>query len=77
MFWRKKPSPETTIEDEWVTKKSIRRMDKVVTGVILGGLIASIYGVKRLRHKDEDHVQMIVEPTPIKRKSFFRWLIGK
>jgi hypothetical protein len=52
-------------------------MDKVVTGVILGGLIASIYGVKRLRHKDEDHVQMIVEPTPIKRKSFFRWLIGK
>jgi len=28
-------------------------MDAVVTGVILSGIVASIYGVKKLREKEE------------------------
>ena len=32
-------------------KKSIKTMDTVVTGMILGGIVASLYGVKKLREK--------------------------
>jgi hypothetical protein len=37
-------------------------MDAVITGVILSGIVASIYGVKKLREKEEkdkhDNVDM-------------------
>lgn len=49
MFFRKK----STSEDSNVAKKGIKKMDAVVTGVILSGIIASIYGVKKLREKEE------------------------
>lgn len=29
-------------------------MDTVVTGVILGGIIASLYGVSKLRNRDKN-----------------------
>ncbi len=48
-------------------------MDAVVTGVILGGIIASIYGVKKLKEKQEDHHENLIEPPKeIKRKSLLR-----
>ncbi len=54
MFFRKNTSlpPE-----ENVAKKSIKHVDTVVTGLILWGLIASIYGIKKLRkdHPEEEH----------------------
>ncbi len=64
MFPFKKKNPEkpeiNPIEN--AAKKSIKTMDTVVTGMILGGIIASLYGVKKLREKDkkiewEDHHQ--------------------
>ncbi len=42
-------TPETP--DDNIAKKGIKTMDTVVTGVILGGIIASLYGVKKLRDK--------------------------
>ncbi len=53
MFPFKKKNPEKTPEttDDNIAKKGIKTMDTVVTGVILGGIIASLYGVKKLRDK--------------------------
>jgi hypothetical protein len=45
MFFHKKDR----ITEENVAKQSIKKMDHVVTGLLLGGIIASIYGVKKLR----------------------------
>lgn len=55
MFFFKKKNPQDTTlsSNENVAKKGIKTMDKVVTGVILGGIIASLYGVKKLRTKDK------------------------
>jgi Na+/glutamate symporter len=60
-------------------------MDAVVTGVILGGIVASLYGVKKLREKDETHnnsidttqTNLFEHPKPIERKSFFKRIFGK
>lgn len=49
MFLRKK----NTITEENVAKQGIKKMDHVVTGLLLWGIIASIYGVKKLREKDQ------------------------
>lgn len=47
-------------------------MDAVVTGVILSGIVASIYGVKKLRSKeDETLIEEIKNILPMKKKSFF------
>lgn len=56
MFFFKKKNPTNCIEEkpENVAKKSIKTMDTVVTGMILGGIIASLYGVKKLRTKDKN-----------------------
>lgn len=55
MFFFKKKNPQNTpiTPNENVAKKSIKTMDTVITGVILGGIIASLYGVKKLRTKDK------------------------
>jgi hypothetical protein len=54
-------------------------MDAVITGVILSGIVASIYGVKKLREKEEqkkhDAVDMLhhkEEPLLEKKKPFFQ-----
>ncbi len=61
-FTRKKQ--ENTLPEEKyesVAKKSIKTMDTVVTGMILGGIVASLYGIKKIREKNntssdtEDH----------------------
>jgi hypothetical protein len=59
--FKKKKTPDSPPEkSENVAKKGIKTMDTVVTGMILGGIIASLYGVKKLRDKktpsdDPDH----------------------
>jgi len=56
--FKKKKTSEKEIEHDNVAKKSIKTMDTVVTGMILGGIIASIYGVKKLRdkqHQSDSH----------------------
>ncbi len=57
--FKKKPSQKTEEETDNVAKKGIKTMDTVVTGMILGGIIASIYWVKKLREKNnsphDDH----------------------
>jgi Na+/glutamate symporter len=70
-----------------VAKKSIKNMDAVVTGVILGGIVASLYGVKKIRdtHKehgethpiDNNQTNLFEHPKPIERKSLFRRIFGK
>jgi len=41
--FKKKPSQTKEGENDNVAKKGIKTMDTVVTGMILGGIIASIY----------------------------------
>ncbi|MBX9809652.1 hypothetical protein K2X92_04670 [Candidatus Gracilibacteria bacterium] len=58
--FKKKQTPTTEETTDNVAKKGIKTMDTVVTGMILGGIIASLYGVKKLRDKnnatnDEHH----------------------
>ena len=74
MFFKKKNT-----SDENVAKKSIKSMDAVVTGMILGGVIASLYGVKKLKEREHQNHQHLVEPeTPIARKkTFWARIFGK
>jgi hypothetical protein len=53
MFFKKKKS----ILEENVAKQGIKKIDRVVTWLLLWGIIASIYGVKKLRQKEngEEH----------------------
>ena len=50
-FKKKIPPDSPPEKSENVARKSIKTMDTVVTGMILGGIIASLYGVKKLRDK--------------------------
>ena len=52
-FFKRKETPDEVKVNDNVAKKSIKTMDTVVTGMILGGIIASLYGVKKLRTKDK------------------------
>lgn len=52
MFFSKK-SENRPEEDEAVTKKGIKKMDAMITGAILGGVVASLYGVKKLKENRE------------------------
>lgn len=40
-----------------LTKRGIKKIDAVVTGLILGGIIASIYGIKKSEECREKRVQ--------------------
>ena len=73
MFFRKKSSTD----ESNVAKKGIKKMDALVTGVILSGIVASIYGVKKLREREEQdteheatHMTPHIEPAPESKKSF-------
>ncbi len=73
MLFKKK----TSIIEENVAKQGIKKMDHVVTGLLLWWIIASIYGVKKLRQKElsEEHEHKDVveshhsEPTEKKKQS--------
>jgi hypothetical protein len=54
-FTKKQPPKDLVVPADNLAKKSIKTMDTLVTGMILGGIIASIYGVKKLKEKKENH----------------------
>lgn len=51
MFFKKSQTEEN---DEAVVKRGIKKMDAVITGAILGGVVAGVYGVKKLRENQEE-----------------------
>lgn len=51
MFFKKSQKSEN---DEAVVKRGIKKMDAVITGAILGGVVAGVYGVKKLRENHEE-----------------------
>jgi hypothetical protein len=65
MFPLKKKNPEKTPEtiDDNIAKKGIKTMDTVVTGMILGGIIASLYGVKKLRDKKPKDIDTLPDSS--------------
>ena len=62
MFFSKKSSPS----DENVAKKSVKKVDALVTWVILGWVIASLYGVKKIRENNEQKSDSTSEEKPQK-----------
>jgi hypothetical protein len=58
MFFWKKKSPVEPV------KQGIKTMDTVVTGVILGSIIASLYGVKKLREKNKEDASNHTDDHP-------------
>lgn len=64
-MFSKKPKKETT------TKKGIKNMDAIVTGAILSGVVASIYGVKKIRDAryEKNEISQIKEETKTQKKS--------
>lgn len=70
---------DSSDSSENVAKKGIKKMDAVVTGVILSGIIASIYGVSKLREKEKSTHNTLPDTqvqTPEK-KSWWKRLFGK
>ena len=63
VFFRKKSNIQTTE----VAKEGIKKVDTVVTGLILGGLIASIYGIKKIRdaHEEKEDHENTEAPTDL------------
>lgn len=60
MFFSKKSWPS----DENVAKKSVKKVDALVTWVLLSGVIASIYGVKKIRENHSQKTEKKEEHTP-------------
>lgn len=61
-------------------KNGIKKVDALITGVILGGVIGSIYGIKKLKDHKESHPQSSVFDisTPEPKKSWWsRWFSRK
>lgn len=76
MFFQKKTSDTDSVAKKW-----IKNMDAVVTGVILSGIVASIYGVKKLKEKHDEqehnHEHLIEPPKAIERKSIWKRIFSK
>ncbi len=79
MFFKK--SKKT--EDDAVVKRSIKKMDAVITGAVLGGVVASLYGVKKLRDANEKNEVNEKNQNPEKtaekpaKKGFFARLFNR
>lgn len=49
-------------KNDKIHKRSIRKIDAIVTGMLLGGVVASIYGIKKTQeHLDEKQLQQRAE----------------
>lgn len=68
MFFKKTKTPEEN--NEAVAKRGIKKMDAIVTGAILGGVVASLYGVKKIREQKTDDSSEIENATQ-KKSGFF------
>jgi hypothetical protein len=79
MFFKK--SKKT--EDDAVVKRGIKKMDAVITGAVLGGVVASLYGVKKLRDANEKNEANEKNQNPEKtaekpaKKGFFARLFNR
>ncbi len=70
-FWKNKKIPDAS-----VAKKGVKKVDALVTGMILSWVIASIYGVKKIREnnatkeKEEEntHTHMIEKAETVSKK---------
>ena len=73
MFFKK--SKKT--EDDAVVKRSIKKMDAVITGAVLGGVVASLYGVKKLRDANEKNQNPEKTAEKPAKKGFFARLFNR
>lgn len=46
-----------------VAKRGIRKMDTIVTWMLLGGIVASVYGVKRYKDTSKEHKDLNQKDT--------------
>ena len=80
LFQKKNPIMEEKKEIP-VTKRGIKKMDAIVTGALLWGVVASLYGVKKLQgNTSEAHSEKTPAPSEekeIKKPGFFRRIFGK
>lgn len=69
MFFKKNNDKET---EESVPKRWIKKMDAIVTGAILGWVVASLYGVKKLKeNKKSEENSENTENLKEKKSGFF------
>ena len=73
MFFKK--SKKT--EDDAVVKRGIKKMDAVITGAVLGGVVASLYGVKKLRDANEKKQNPEKTAEKPAKKGFFARLFNR
>ena len=81
MFFSKKSQKK----EDPVAKKGIKKMDAMITGAILGGVVASIYGVKKLKDAHDEKSLEANEQTKLqiddeqetKKRGFFSKLFSK
>lgn len=50
MFFKKSKKEEN---NDAVVKRGIKKMDAMITGAILGGVVAGVYGIKKLKDANE------------------------
>lgn len=87
MFFKKSKKSEEG-SDEAVVKRGIKKMDAMLTGAVLGGVVASLYGVKKLKDAKkideeldaEEHIEADIEQLveqKIEEKKQKKWFFQK
>ena len=46
-----------------LTKRGIKKVDALITGLILGGIVTSIYGIKRIEKEREQFKQEVLDES--------------
>ncbi len=72
MFFRKKSA-------EPITNSGIKKLDAIITTVVLGGVIGSIYGIKKLKERQtppDPYQTHIFEPASEKKRGLWSRIFG-
>lgn len=56
-------------------KQGIKKMDAVITGLILGGIVASIYGIKKTEEYKEGKAENFVKTDKLSVYSILKMLV--
>lgn len=80
MFWRKKLNISEEENIPLTPKGWLKKVDTIVTWILLGGVLASIYGIKRkkdkknqsLQNENQDQLSLFEEEKPSFWKRIFR-----